>query len=95
MESSLKAVRRPESSRAACNSYTVVWTPDGNPLCWSADSRVVGAIFQFDRSSALQLELGYRMADVKKFPRARGWGLCSGIEQIWEEHVLDGEATLR
>jgi hypothetical protein len=35
------------------------------------------------------------MPDVKKFPRARGWGLCSGIEQIWEEHVLDGEATLR
>src|SRR6516164_9669763 len=35
------------------------------------------------------------MADVKTFPRARGWGLCSGIEQIWEEHVLDGEATLR
>jgi len=30
---------------------------------------------------------------VKKFPRARGWGL--GIEQIWEEHVLDGEGTLR
>ena len=42
-----------------------------------------------------ELELDYRMADVKKFPRARGWGLCSGIEQIWEEHVLDGEATLR
>jgi hypothetical protein len=35
------------------------------------------------------------MADVKKFPRARRWGLCSRIEQIWEEHVLDGEATLR
>jgi hypothetical protein len=30
-----------------------------------------------------------------KVPEARGWGLCSGIEQIWEEHVLDGEATLR
>ena len=60
-------------------------------------SRIVGAIFQFDRflSSTNKLKLGYRMADVKKFPRARGWGLCSGIEQIWEEHLLDGEATLR
>ena len=39
--------------------------------------------------------VGLVSADVKKFPMARGWGLCSGIEQIWEEHVLDGEATLR
>jgi hypothetical protein len=45
-------------------------------------------------SQVLQ-RLGYRMADVKKFPRARGRGLCSGIEQIREEYVLDDEATRR
>ena len=39
--------------------------------------------------------VGLVSAVVKKFPRPPGWGLCSGIEQIWEEHVRDGEATLR
>ena len=60
-------------------------------------SRIVGSYFSVRSilSSTNKLELGYRMTDVKKFPRARSWGLCSGIEQIWEEHVLDGEATLR
>jgi len=28
MESSFKAVRRPESNRVPCNACTAVWTPD-------------------------------------------------------------------
>jgi hypothetical protein len=39
-------------------------------------SRIVGAIFQFDRflSSTNKLRLGYRMADVKKIPEGAGLG---------------------
>jgi hypothetical protein len=38
MESSFKAVRRPESNRVPCNACTVVWTPEGqSSACWSAE----------------------------------------------------------
>ena len=38
--------------------------------------------------SSCSIQIGRGLTDA---PGA----LCSGIKQIWEEHVLDGEATLR
>ena len=64
-----------------------------------ADAWLTDYMLMADHSAGVSFSVSFRrmwacLGRREKVPEGAGLG-CSGIEQIWEEHVLDGEATLR